>query len=146
MFVCLSRFCLFCLPPFPSWRYIYNDEVSVCLYVCHVFAYFAFPLPWLAPAVRTSITLAAWPRQQFKVYHNYDECRLSGCRWLTVKYWYILIRFAIVAVCLSVCHKIIISLRAEHRRRKARRGKFTCENCTLSTINLGPAGRRPAWA
>ena len=57
-----------------------------------------------------------------------------------------LIRFAIVAVCLSVCHKIIMSLRAERRRHEARREKFTHENCTLSTIHLGPAGRRPAWA
>ena len=32
-----------------------------------------------------------------------------------------LIRFAIVAVCLSLCHKNIISLRAERCRREARR-------------------------
>ena len=37
-------------------------------------------------------------------------------------------------------------LRAERRRREARREKFTHENCTLPTIHLGPAGRRPAWA
>ena len=48
--------------------------------------------------------------------------------------------------CRSVFHKIIVSLRAERRRREARREKFTCENLTLPTIYLGPAGRRPAWA
>ena len=45
-----------------------------------------------------------------------------------------------------LCHKIIIFLRAERRRREARREKFTHKNCTLPTIHLGPAGRRPAWA
>ena len=40
----------------------------------------------------------------------------------------------------------IISLRAVRCKRKARREKFTHENCTLSTILLGPAGQRPAWA
>ena len=45
-----------------------------------------------------------------------------------------------------LCHKIIIFLRAERRRREAKREKFTQENCTLPTIHLGPAGRRPAWA
>ena len=49
--------------------------------------------------------------------------------------------------CLSVSfHKMGISLRAERRRREARREKLTHENCTLWTIHLGPAGRRPAWA
>ena len=28
----------------------------------------------------------------------------------------------------------------------AKREKFTHQNCNLSTIHLGPAGRRPAWA
>ena len=37
-------------------------------------------------------------------------------------------------------------LRAERCRREARRDKFTHKNCTLPTIHLGPAGRRPAWA
>ena len=44
------------------------------------------------------------------------------------------------------CHKIIIFLRAERRRREVRREKFTHKNCTLPTSHLGPAGRRPAWA
>ena len=44
------------------------------------------------------------------------------------------------------CHKIIVFFRAERRRREARREKFTHESCTLPTIHLGPAGRRPAWA
>ena len=57
-----------------------------------------------------------------------------------------LIRLVIEAVYLSLCHKIVISLRAERRRREARREKFTHENSTLSTIHLGPAGQRPAWA
>ena len=39
VYVCLSRFCLFCLPPAKLMIYIYNDEVYVCMYVCHVFAY-----------------------------------------------------------------------------------------------------------
>ena len=47
-------------------------------------------------------------------------------------------------------HMIIMdkltSLRAERRRREVRREKFTHEKCTLPTIHLGPAGRRPAWA
>ena len=37
-------------------------------------------------------------------------------------------------------------LQAERRRCEARRAKVTHENCTLPTIHLGPAGRRPAWA
>ena len=44
--------------------------------------------------------------------------------------------------CRSVFHKIIVSLRAERRRREARCEKFSHENCTLSTIHLGPAGRK----
>ena len=36
------------------------------------------------------------------------------------------------------------SLRAERRRREERREKCTHENCTLPTIHLGPAGRRPS--
>ena len=47
-------------------------------------------------------------------------------------------------------HMIIMdkltSLRAERRRREARREKFAHENCTLPTIHLGLAGRRPARA
>ena len=47
-------------------------------------------------------------------------------------------------------HMIIMdkltSLRAERRRREVRREMFTHVNCTLPTIHLGPAGRRPAWA
>ena len=54
---------------------------------------------------------------------------------------YMLIKFGIVAVCLSVFHKTIISLRAERRRREARCEKFTHENLALPTIYLGPAGR-----
>ena len=30
--------------------------------------------------------------------------------------------------------------------KKVTSEKFTYENCTLPTIHLGPAGRRPAWA
>ena len=44
------------------------------------------------------------------------------------------------------CTKVIISHRAECRRRKVRREKFTNQNCTVPTIHLGPAGRRPARA
>ena len=44
----------------------------------------------------------------------------------------------------KVFWRTICPLRAERRRRKARREKCTYENCTLPTINLGPAGRRPA--
>ena len=55
-------------------------------------------------------------------------------------------RLVIEAVCLFFCHQIVISLRAERRRREVRREKFTHKNCTLPTIHLGPAGRRPAWA
>ena len=40
----------------------------------------------------------------------------------------------------------LTSLRAERRRREARREKFTHKNCTLLTIHLGPAGRRPTRA
>ena len=36
--------------------------------------------------------------------------------------------------------------RAERRRREARGEKCTRDKCTLPTIPLGPAGRRPAWA
>ena len=47
-------------------------------------------------------------------------------------------------------HMIIMdkltSLRAERRRREVRREMFTNQNCTIPTIHLGPAGRRPAWA
>ena len=35
-------------------------------------------------------------------------------------------------------------LRAERRRREARREKCNRANCTLPTIHLGPASRRPA--
>ena len=52
-----------------------------------------------------------------------------------------LIRSVIEAVYMSLCHKIVISLQAERRRREARREKFTHENCTLSTIHPGPVGR-----
>ena len=55
-------------------------------------------------------------------------------------------RLLIEAVCLFFCHQIVISLRAERRRREVRREKFTHKNCTLPTIHLGPAGQRPAWA
>ena len=48
-----------------------------------------------------------------------------------------------MSVCLS---QTLISFRAECRRREERREKFSHENCTLQTIHLGPAGRRPAWA
>ena len=64
---------------------------------------------------------------------------------MMIEYLYMMIRFAIVAVCLSLCQQIIISLRAERRMREARRKKFTHENCAVSTIHLGPAGRRPPW-
>ena len=38
----------------------------------------------------------------------------------------------------------LTSLRAERRRREVRHEKLTHVNCTLPTIHLGPAGRRPA--
>ena len=41
---------------------------------------------------------------------------------------------------------MIVSHRAERRRREVRREKFTNQNCTVPTIRLGPAGRRPARA
>ena len=49
--------------------------------------------------------LATWHRQQLKVYYVYYECWLSWCRRLTLKY--MSIRFAILALCLSVCHQIV---------------------------------------
>ena len=45
---------------------------------------------------------------------------------------------------LKVFWRVICPFRADRRRRKARRKKCTYENCTLPTIHLGPAGRRPA--
>ena len=94
----------------------------------------------------TWLALASEQRHQLKASYNHNECILLWWWWLTVKCWYMLIRLVIEDGCLSVCHTIVISLRAECCRRKARREKFTHENCTLSTIHLGPAGWRPAWA
>ena len=45
---------------------------------------------------------------------------------------------------LKVFWRTICPLRAERRRREARRERCTYENCNLPTIHLGPAGRRPA--
>ena len=42
------------------------------------------------------------------------------------------------------CTKVIIFHRAERHRREVRRVKFTNQNCTVPTIHLGPAGRRPS--
>ena len=44
--------------------------------------------------------------------------------------------YIIGAVCISVSCDEKVTLQE----------KFTHENCTLPTIHLGPAGRRPAWA
>ena len=43
--------------------------------------------------------------------------------------------YIIGAVCVCVCNEKVTL-----------REKFTHVNCTLPTIHLGPAGRRPAWA
>ena len=54
--------------------YVFNGGVSVCLYVCQVFSYSAFPLPGSNPAVRTHFTPTTWHRQQLRVNFDYDEC------------------------------------------------------------------------
>ena len=137
------------------WWFIYNRS---CLYLCIsvtkkwppvgllVMTIYICPNCHFADcSTATHLLLATWQRQQLTAYCNHNEHQLSWGWWLTVKCQYMLNQIH-NSSCLSVCQKNIISLRAERRRREARREMLTYKNCTLSTIHLGPAGRRPAWA
>ena len=133
LFVC-HVFAYFALP-LPSWRYIYNDEVSVCLSRFCMPKLLDCPPLLSAPTVRTCHL--ASPTIESLLWLLWMS--MSWWWWLTLKYLYMLIRFGIVAVCRSVFHKTILSLRAERRRREARRETFTTpEMVTTRWSILGP--------
>ena len=114
------------------WRYIYNGGVSPKLH-------------WIAFPSHYSPT---WKCHWLKAYYNYDESWLSQWRWLTVnvKCWCMMIRLVIEDGWLSVVHKIGIFLRAERRRRQARREKFIhpsfCQKCPFSSAKKWHFGCR----
>ena len=87
----------------------------------------------LQPATTCHQAITTWQRDNWKLI-------------IIIKNVDIMMMMVDFEMSIHVMSQKIIFLRAERRRREVRREKFTHKYCTLPTIQLGPAGRRPAWA